>query len=769
MRFFVLLGFFLAATAPLFAQKVTVELVQNHLVTNEVTMLQVIIEGVRPTAEPQVGPVPPLTIRPAGRRTQIINGYRSYGFNYQVSCFKAGTYEIPPVTVISGNRTFQSQPLTLKVYDANETLQPQQGEVSDQTFGYYTALLLEKDSLFVGERSRSLVKLYLPRSFQVAEHTLAELETDNLAAWRFEAQSGAGYLRFGGKEFSSYLYESTVAGLQPGKATLGPGFADVAVRVGASSFGLTRWRNINARVDLPSRELTIKPLPQPIPANFNGAVGIFELSANPQPRAISLGESLNVDLRVIGKGNLDNLPAPRLVVENSADFQTFDAIKNEQGSERRVSEGEVTFSQVVRPARKVDSLPPYELTFFDPDTETFRTVSTAAIPITVTGSAAAVAGAVSQLPPTPLLLTPGPVLTPPSLLVRYPYLWQVLPVSGLLALLGLLFRRKMAERRQLSAPRRELKSRLAQLERAREAGPFYREVCQLLDEHPGATAPPEAAAWREKRDDFNYNPVIDSSADLLPKERSQVLNVLKATLKNALLFCLTLPFFQQLEAQDLEQLWREENYQAGAEHLRQGATTASQFYNLALFEEKLDRPAAAITAYYRALAADPSLDRARLTALINETGALAPNREKPRAWLAIVPEEFFRQLLFLAGWLLVFFVLIRRGFPRYRRWAFAGGVLGLFLLPVALAALYFYPDDPSFRSLKQAAVVQDSTALHASPHQNAKQSRTLLPGSLVYPRTNRGPWTYLTLPGNRKGWIPTKALEPIVPDPKRSE
>jgi hypothetical protein len=111
------------------------------------------------------------------------------------------------------------------------------------------------------------------------------------------------------------------------------------------------------------------------PADFGGAVGSFALHVEASPRALAVGDTLHVVLRIEGEGNLARCAAPALDAGDR--FWLLGSI-DDRGARVRT----ITFDLV--PLREdVAEVPPLRMPFFDPDLPGYRLAESAAIALEV--------------------------------------------------------------------------------------------------------------------------------------------------------------------------------------------------------------------------------------------------------------------------------------------------------------------------------------------------------------------------------------------------
>jgi hypothetical protein len=185
-----------------------------------------------------------------------------------------------------------------------------------------------------------------------------------------------------GKDVNYFGYELKRK-LIPEKAgtyTLGPGVVKGSFADGmqGSKYIARRLVAIAAAVPVEVREV-----PVPRPATFCGGIGKYRVTASAGPTALRVGDPLTLRLdieRGQGSGSLDLISAPNLEANSqvAADFEIID--KNPTGHK----EGDLKrFEYALRPKRPGVVVPPLAVTVFNPDTEEFSEITTAAVPLTV--------------------------------------------------------------------------------------------------------------------------------------------------------------------------------------------------------------------------------------------------------------------------------------------------------------------------------------------------------------------------------------------------
>jgi hypothetical protein len=171
-------------------------------------------------------------------------------------------------------------------------------------------------------------------------------------------------------------------------------------------FGDPIMRSATKTVQAGDLSINVRELPEEgKPLNFSGAVGNFELSVDASRTRLEANESTQIKVRVNGKGNLKLLSIPELSLPSALEKYdpeyTDDVRVNREGMN-----GSVSNSYTVVP-RYAGSYPvdPIEFTYFDPNSKSYKTLSSDPFDLTVEGS---------TLPPNPSASAPTVVQNTPA-------------------------------------------------------------------------------------------------------------------------------------------------------------------------------------------------------------------------------------------------------------------------------------------------------------------------------------------------------------------
>jgi hypothetical protein len=110
------------------------------------------------------------------------------------------------------------------------------------------------------------------------------------------------------------------------------------------------------------------------PADFSGATGSFKMQVSADRSAAAVGEAVGVKVTLTGTGNLKTVDHP--LMAPSADFRVFDPRIEEKASGLKPRSYTKTWSYVLTPLSPGDlTLPEIAFNYFDPETKTYKRLS----------------------------------------------------------------------------------------------------------------------------------------------------------------------------------------------------------------------------------------------------------------------------------------------------------------------------------------------------------------------------------------------------------
>ena len=801
-RLFTALALVLAALVfPAHGQQVSAQLTSRHLARGEQSFLELVFTTPPNTRDirPRIPAVANVDIQPFsdGVTSRIAMGRRrEHVIQFVIQSYTVGLHTIPPIEIpTSSGPPIWTEPLEFEVFDP-ANLPWQEITLAQQRARYAIGFHVMNHRPYKGEAVPVEIKLYLSQetAIRIDDWGIPEFERDGVACWRMEPSAMKGQLNLGTRIYTSVAYPSTLTATRDGRVGIGP----AKVRLTSVTSVMDPVAGFNQLadqkfLDVPKLDLETTPLPPGAPDGFENAIGSFTLRASSGQTEVKEGDPIAVDLVVSGSGNLDTLRPPRL--QDPKDWKTYEATSTQRGDERRQLSGSVVFQQLIKPLGRQSVIPPFRLSFFDPESKEYRTLTTPAIPLKLLP--AAMAGA--ALPPPPpqaarvpvekmtdilatlqtsrLLINPVPAVPP----------WAGHAAAGLVAAL-LIFRAGWLRLRPRLTrnPLKTLEARdLAQVAGtpASDDVLFLKRAGALIERRLAARLAerPELRDILTERDLHCFR--SDSPPISLGKRRAEILKTLKAALKVMLLGgILTLGPGNARADDDATYTPLSERAQAAydkaefEEAIRLWLSAGpyqdlapDTLYNIGNACYRLGSPGYAALYYRRALVRDPGHAEARqnLRFIERKCGAITIQRPDYQYTLARLPLSAWQWAVWTGGWLAALGLLVfpaTRSGARIRIPAIAAIVVSPIIASAGLLGWHYYPNDATFAPVsQQAVVISDKLTVHTDASRTSPDVIEAPAGSLCQILRSSGAWMYVAFASQTRGWVPAESIEPIAP------
>lgn len=330
---------------------------------------------------------PGLTIFYQGQNSniKIVNGVSSSQttYYYQISASKAGSYKIPATKLVIRGKTYTTKPSTLVAFKRKA------GDLTlDASKPYFLRLTTPKTNLYVNQIVPLELTAFVRGQGSIHEIGAPNLKNENMIIKPFQRNVSQNSVVIDGYEYSTAKIQGSFYPIQPGEQTLQSAelrcrFIDRSSRANRSFFAqiVTRALQSNAL------SFDVRPLPKEgRPSTFSGAVGNFDMEIHASPLKLQSGDPISIDITINGVGNFDALAAPTFLSEGSSQWRTYEARKMIDPNEKSdgVLSGKCTFTQIVIPSGDITELPPFEISFFNPETGQYVTRRTQSIPLKIT-------------------------------------------------------------------------------------------------------------------------------------------------------------------------------------------------------------------------------------------------------------------------------------------------------------------------------------------------------------------------------------------------
>ncbi len=330
--------------------------------------------------------------------TTIINGRVStkttinFSHLYALTPRHAGPCEFPPLSVVVDGRSYTTAPIPIIV--AEPTL----------ATDFKLALSSTITTAYVGQPIVLTLVWSLGRDVRDATLSLPISGPDHDAMpgpltrqLTGNERGGVVQLRLNGLPVPAIFQNNTltidrvIVPTKPGVLIIGPARADFLVVTGQRERhpldSIFEDRSITERQfsTTPQLAIPISELPTAgKPANFSGLVGTYTINASADVTNVSVGDPINLSIGISGPYPLSLVPALDLSRQSSISKQF--RVPREPALPLLTSSA-AAFSTMIRARNpEVKEIGPISLSFFDPESKTYKSASTRPIPITVHAS-----------------------------------------------------------------------------------------------------------------------------------------------------------------------------------------------------------------------------------------------------------------------------------------------------------------------------------------------------------------------------------------------
>jgi|AntDeeMinimDraft_5_1070356.scaffolds.fasta_scaffold00756_8 hypothetical protein len=260
-------------------------------------------------------------------------------------------------------------------------------EVMDQI---HLVAEVSKRNPYLNEGLAVNFKLYIPFDLNVSNPRVIDMPKFNnfwsqvIDIDRLRIQQG----KYNGQAYQFVTLRRVVLYPQAsGKLKIEPFTISLKVRIPTNRrnrFGQPIYETTDKNLASNTRTINVKTLPiAGKPANFTGAVGDFDFGVSTTKNKLNASESLEAEVKISGKGNLKLLNIPKLTVPSSLEMyepEHSESVNTNLAGMR----GSVTDSYTIVPSYKGKyTIPKISFSYFDPNSETYKTLSSNPLKIDV--------------------------------------------------------------------------------------------------------------------------------------------------------------------------------------------------------------------------------------------------------------------------------------------------------------------------------------------------------------------------------------------------
>jgi hypothetical protein len=322
-----------------------------------------------------------------------INGKSSFNKSYIYILLptQKGQLTIKQAAIEINGQIYKTSPVKINVTNAVEIPKdPNEAPAVSADDNIYLVADISKSNPYLNEPITVVYKLYF--SYSIGISNWRELNkpkyndfwSQNIDIKQLKAEEGM----FKGERYRYVVLRKTVLYPQKsGKLEIEPLSLDIDCQVPSNRrnfWGQPIMVEDSKRVSAGSKVINVRALPESgKPVDFSGAVGQFDFKVNPSKTTLKNGESLDLTLSVIGKGNLKLFSLPKPVVPTA--LEMYDPVHEENVSTPLTGmTGRITDKYTIIPQYKGSyQIKPLSFSYFDLASGRYKTITSQPITITV--------------------------------------------------------------------------------------------------------------------------------------------------------------------------------------------------------------------------------------------------------------------------------------------------------------------------------------------------------------------------------------------------
>ena len=320
-----------------------------------------------------------------------INGDRTYSktYSYYLQPNSRGRKTIAQAEITVDDKVYKTTPVDVEVTAAVE--KPTDGDDSELIASDNLHLVAEVSDAtpYLNEGITVVYKLYVSPRISVSNFRevdspkFSDFWSQNIEIRELRPENG----EYRGEPYRYVVLKKAVLYPQKtGELELEPLTLSVSVDVPSDRrdiFGSRIYKTINKTVAAGTRTIDVKPLPDGKPAGFTGAVGKFSMDVSTTKEKLKASESLEAKVEIRGNGNLNLFELPALEVPSSLEMYSPERIENVTTT-LNGKQGSIIDNYTIVPTRKGQyPIKPLNFSYFDPQSETYKSLSSQEIVIEV--------------------------------------------------------------------------------------------------------------------------------------------------------------------------------------------------------------------------------------------------------------------------------------------------------------------------------------------------------------------------------------------------
>ena len=310
-----------------------------------------------------------------------VNGVRSFSksYTYFLTPIRKGKITIAQATIEIDGEVYKTTPVQVEITQAvNNPNSPQARANAIADENLHLVAEISKRDPYLNEAITVIYKLYFSSEISVSNVNEVEMPVYSdfwshlIPIPKLEIKQG----QYKGQPYNYVTWRKTVLYPQKtGKLVIAPLTLNVSVDVPTNRrdfFGNRVYQKTPKIITAGRRTLEVRPLPQAgRPADFDGAVGDFDLNVKFNKTALKSSESFQATVKVSGRGNLKLFSLPQLNAPSSLEVYEPEH-KEEVKTNLLGMQGSIEDTYTIVPQYQGNyPIPPVNFSYFDPVKELY--------------------------------------------------------------------------------------------------------------------------------------------------------------------------------------------------------------------------------------------------------------------------------------------------------------------------------------------------------------------------------------------------------------
>ena len=322
-----------------------------------------------------------------------VNGKSSFNKSYIFILLptQKGSLTLRQASIEINGQIYKTSPVKINVTNAVEIPKdPNEAPTISADDNLYLVADISKTNPYLNEPITVVYKLYF--SYNIGITNWRELNkpkyndfwSQNIDIKQLVAQDGI----FKGERYRYVVLRKTVLYPQKsGKLEIEPLSLDIDCQVPTNKrnfWGQALLTEDSKRVSAGSKIINVKALPEKgKPEDFSGAVGRMDFKVKPSKTVLKNGESMDLDVSVVGSGNLKLFSLPKPVLPSA--LEMYDPVHDERVSTTLTGmTGRISDKYTIIPQYKGNyQIKPLRFTYFDLGSNSYKTITSQPMSINV--------------------------------------------------------------------------------------------------------------------------------------------------------------------------------------------------------------------------------------------------------------------------------------------------------------------------------------------------------------------------------------------------